>query len=66
LPSRIRDEDCEVAELEESDFEEDDSTNASEVFRRPPEAHVNYVIQMARLAKLCKMRLPDEISEWPN
>ncbi|KAJ5358349.1 uncharacterized protein N7496_010762 [Penicillium cataractarum] len=54
LPSRIRDEDCEVAELDESDFEEDDSTNLSEVFRRPPVAHVNYVIQMARLAKLLR------------
>lgn len=43
-----------MADLEESDFEEDDSTNSSEIFRKPPPAHVNYVIQMAQLAKLCK------------
>ncbi|KAF3403537.1 hypothetical protein F1880_009645 [Penicillium rolfsii] len=54
LPSRIRDEDCEVAELEESDFEEDASTNSSEIFRKPPEVHVNYVIQMVQLAKFLR------------
>lgn len=43
-----------MAELEESDFEEDDSVNPSEIFRKPPTAHVNYVIHMAQLAKLCK------------
>jgi hypothetical protein len=53
LPSRIRDEDCEAAELEPSDFEELDTTEFSEVFRKPPTAHVNYVIGMAQLAKLC-------------
>lgn len=53
LPSRIRDEDCEAAELEPSDFEELDATEFSEVFRKPPTAHVNYVIGMAQLAKIC-------------
>lgn len=54
LPSRIRDEDCEVAELEPSDFEEE-STTFSEIFRPPPVAHISYVIGMAHLAKLCKI-----------
>nr|ADO29927.1 hypothetical protein PP105 [Penicillium paxilli] len=54
LPSRIRDEDCETAELEPSDFEELDATEASEVFRKPPAAHVNYVIGMAQLAKILR------------
>ncbi|KAJ5162508.1 hypothetical protein N7492_007900 [Penicillium capsulatum] len=52
LPSRIRDEDCEVADLEPSDLE--DSTALSEVFRMPPPAHVSYVIGMAQLAKLLR------------
>lgn len=56
LPSRIRDEDCEVAELEPSDFEEE-STVPSEIFRQPPSAHVSYVIGMAQLGKLCKLLL---------
>lgn len=43
-----------MAELEESDFEDDDSMSPSEIFRQPPPAHINYVIQMAQLAKLCK------------
>ena len=51
LPSRIRDEDCEVAELEEADFLEHDELS-SEIFRKPPAAHVPYVIGMAQLAKL--------------
>ncbi|KAJ5742025.1 hypothetical protein N7533_011434 [Penicillium manginii] len=54
LPSRIRDEDCEAAELEPSDFEELDATEFSEVFRKPPTAHVNYVIGMAQLAKILR------------
>ncbi|KAJ6016634.1 hypothetical protein N7451_000013 [Penicillium sp. IBT 35674x] len=53
LPSRIRDEDCEVAELEEADFLEHNDF-ASEIFRKPPAAHVPYVIGMAQLAKLLR------------
>ncbi|KAJ5768746.1 hypothetical protein N7520_003305 [Penicillium odoratum] len=52
LPSRIRDEDCEVAELEEADFVDNDIP--SEIFRKPPTAHVPYVIGMAQLAKLLR------------
>ncbi|KAJ5809057.1 uncharacterized protein N7503_001275 [Penicillium pulvis] len=53
LPSRIRDEDCEVAELEEADFLEHDDI-PSEIFQKPPAAHVPYVIGMAQLAKLLR------------
>ncbi|KAJ5111999.1 hypothetical protein N7532_000044 [Penicillium argentinense] len=54
LPSRIRDEDCEAAELEPWDFEEDDATEFSEVFQKPPPAHVSYVMGMAQLAKFLR------------
>ncbi|KAJ5609838.1 hypothetical protein N7528_009104 [Penicillium herquei] len=50
LPSRIRDEDCEVAELERSDFEDPEDESASEIFRKPPAVHISYVIGMAQLA----------------
>ncbi|KAJ5937079.1 hypothetical protein N7466_003529 [Penicillium verhagenii] len=53
LPSRIRDEDCEVAELEEADFVEHEDV-PSEIFRKPPAAHIPYVIGMAQLAKLLR------------
>jgi len=52
LPSRVRDEDCEVAELNAADFEEDSSTASSEIFQKPPLAHIPYVIGMVQLAKL--------------
>ncbi|KAJ5150838.1 uncharacterized protein N7482_010090 [Penicillium canariense] len=54
LPSRIRDEDCEVVELEESDFEDLDSATPSDIFPKPPAAHVSYVIRMAQLARLLR------------
>ncbi|KAJ5691696.1 hypothetical protein N7488_012431 [Penicillium malachiteum] len=54
LPSRIRDEDCEVAELERSDFEDHDDESTSEIFRKPPAVHVSYVIGMAQLARLLR------------
>lgn len=55
LPSRIRDEDCEVAELITADFEEDSYATFSDIFKEPPAAHVPYVIGMAQLAKLCML-----------
>ncbi|KAJ5212797.1 uncharacterized protein N7498_004443 [Penicillium cinerascens] len=54
LPSRIRDEDCEITELNAADFEEDSSATSSDIFKEPPAAHVPYVIGMARLAKLLR------------
>ncbi|KAJ5307100.1 hypothetical protein N7476_007756 [Penicillium atrosanguineum] len=54
LPSRIRDEDCQVEGLNIPDFEEDSSASTSETFQKPPAAHVPYVIGMAQLAKLLR------------
>ncbi|KAJ6130937.1 hypothetical protein N7523_001397 [Penicillium sp. IBT 18751x] len=54
LPSRIRDEDCEVEGLHVADFEDESSVTASEIFQRPPAAHISYVIGMAQLAKLLR------------
>ncbi|KAJ5260556.1 hypothetical protein N7478_012161 [Penicillium angulare] len=63
LPSRIRDEDCEVAELEESDFEaEYDDDMSSDVFLKPPTAHVSYVIGMTQLAKLLRQVVSSQYS----
>lgn len=53
LPPRIRDEDCEIAELEHFDFEESGPVGPSEIFKAPPDVHVSYVIGMAQLARLC-------------
>ncbi|CAG8417005.1 unnamed protein product [Penicillium salamii] len=53
LPPRIRDEDCQIADLEPSDFEESGPIGPSEIFRAPPDVHVSYVIGMAQLARLC-------------
>ncbi|OQD80141.1 hypothetical protein PENANT_c039G09033 [Penicillium antarcticum] len=54
LPPRIRDEDCQTADLEASDFEESEPINQSEIFRAPPEVHVSYVVGMAQLARLLR------------
>lgn len=53
LPPRIRDEDCEIAELEHVDFDESGPAEPSEIFKAPPNVHVSYVIGMAQLARLC-------------
>lgn len=53
LPPRIRDEDCQIADLEPSDFEEGGLIGPSEIFRAPPDVHVSYVIGMSQLARLC-------------
>ncbi|CAG8049423.1 unnamed protein product [Penicillium olsonii] len=60
LPPRIRDEDCQIADLEASDFEESEAIGPSENFRAPPDVHVSYVIGMAQLARLCMEPLPHE------
>ncbi|KAK9852150.1 hypothetical protein MYU51_008449 [Penicillium brevicompactum] len=55
LPPRIRDEDCQIADLEPSDFEESGLIGGpSEIFRAPPGVHVLYVIGMAQLARLLR------------
>ncbi|OQD98976.1 hypothetical protein PENVUL_c067G08684 [Penicillium vulpinum] len=63
LPPRIRDEDCQIADLEAADFEDSQPTGPTEIFHTPPEVHIPYVIGMAQLAKLlreivCSQYLP--------
>lgn len=55
LPPRIRDEDCQIADLEATDFEESEPMGPPEIFRTPPDVHIPYVIGMAQLARLCTM-----------
>jgi hypothetical protein len=52
-PVRIRDEDCDVEPLEESDFEENGSAEPS-LFGTSTRHHVLYAIHMAKLAVICK------------
>ncbi|KAJ5549672.1 hypothetical protein N7461_004370 [Penicillium sp. DV-2018c] len=54
LPPRIRDEDCQIADLVPADFEEGEQIAPSKIFRAPPEVHVSYVIGMAQLARLLR------------
>ncbi|OGE48940.1 hypothetical protein PENARI_c024G07349 [Penicillium arizonense] len=54
LPPRIRDEDCQIADLEASDFEDSEPIGPSEIFRAPPEVHIPYVMGMAQLARLLR------------
>ncbi|KAJ5957943.1 hypothetical protein N7501_012222 [Penicillium viridicatum] len=63
LPPRIRDEDCQIADLEAADFEESEPMGPPEIFRTPPKVHIPYVIGMAQLARLlreivCSQYLP--------
>ncbi|CAI7642479.1 unnamed protein product [Penicillium crustosum] len=63
LPPRIRDEDCQIADLEAADFEESEPMGPPTIFRTPPKVHVPYVIGMAQLARLlreivCSQYLP--------
>ncbi|CAG8885675.1 unnamed protein product [Penicillium egyptiacum] len=53
LPPRIRDEDCQIADLEAVDFEQGEPMRPPEIFRIPPGVHIPYVIGMAQLARLC-------------
>ncbi|KAJ9492392.1 hypothetical protein VN97_g842 [Penicillium thymicola] len=63
LPPRIRDEDCQIADLEAADFEESEPMGPPEILRTPPKVHIPYVIGMAQLARLlreivCSQYLP--------
>lgn len=51
LPSRIRDEDCDIEMLTASDLEDTDGP-VSEVFGASEPVHAMYVVEMAKLAKL--------------
>lgn len=58
LPSRIRDEDCDVAMLGVSDFEEQGSVERPEVFGFGVMEHALYAMEMARLAVFRTSFLP--------
>jgi len=51
LPSRIRDEDCDVEMLSPSDLEETEGIG-SDIFGTGEPGHVMYALEMAKLAKL--------------
>jgi hypothetical protein len=50
LPTRIRDEDCDIKMLELSDFEEESSSVYPEFLGSQKKEHILYAIQMAKLA----------------
>ena len=52
LPSRIRDEDCDIEMLDRQDFEKEENSAAPEIFGTPAPEHASYSIQMAKLAIL--------------
>ncbi|KAJ5186103.1 hypothetical protein N7491_006026 [Penicillium cf. griseofulvum] len=63
LPPRIRDEDCQIADLETADFDDRQPMGTPVIFRTPPEVHIPYVIGMIQLARLlreivCSQYLP--------
>lgn len=51
LPTRIRDEDCDLEMLEPSDFEEADGASYPSYLGKQKGEHILYNIQMAKLAK---------------
>ncbi|KAH8810646.1 fungal-specific transcription factor domain-containing protein [Xylogone sp. PMI_703] len=51
LPMRIRDDDCDVEELEESDFE-DELENGSHIYGERRITHTTYAISMAKLSTI--------------
>ncbi|THC90201.1 hypothetical protein EYZ11_010331 [Aspergillus tanneri] len=52
LPTRIRDEDCDVAMLETSDIEENEAAENQSVFGTQNVEDVTYPVEMARLARI--------------
>ena len=50
LPTRIRDEDCDIEMLEVSDFEEESHSVYPRYLGTPKKEHILYAIQMAKLA----------------
>jgi len=57
LPTRIRDEDCDIEMLEMSDFEDPVSTVYPKYLGTQKREHILYAIQMAKLAMSCKQIL---------
>lgn len=58
LPSRIRDEDCDVAMLEAKDIEDEHSMENQDIFGVQRTEHVSYPIEMTKLARLCMNHVP--------
>ena len=65
LPSRIRDEDCDVQMLSPEDLEDEEPEgSASDIFGTNEPGHILYPLEMAKLAKLrmryvfCSLRRP--------
>lgn len=58
LPSRIRDEDCDVAMLEAKDIEDEHSVENQDIFGVQRTEHVSYPIEMTKLARLCMNPAP--------
>ena len=52
LPPRIRDEDCDIPMLDETDFDELGFVGNRAVFGTQRPEHISYMIQMARAARL--------------
>lgn len=52
LPARVRDEDCDIPMLDETDFEEEGAVGNPTVFGEQKPEHASYMIQMARAARL--------------
>ena len=58
LPSRIRDEDCDVAMLETKDIEDEHSLENQDIFGVQRTEHISYPIEMTKLARLCMNHVP--------
>jgi hypothetical protein len=52
LPTRIRDEDCDVESLSPSDFEVDTDEELNYLFARAESGHPLYAIKMVEITKL--------------
>lgn len=50
---RIRDEDCDVEMLQESDFQETETLDPT-IFGRQTKVHVLYAIQLAKISVVCE------------
>jgi hypothetical protein len=57
LPSRIRDEDCDVEMLSSADLEEELDGSVPAAFGSTTSEHVVYAVQMARVARLRESHL---------
>lgn len=63
LPTRIRDEDCDVVKLVHPDFEDEGAIAAPEIYGTVNVEHASYAIQMAELAILRVFPTPT-LASW--